>query len=114
MADLEGKRMGQPQQDFRLLETLESRAHAPSPPGPELAQEGGHLASRTQRALTVPPELTHRGRRPRRTDFAKNSQASQIPRAEREKKFYQARRCAKLCEPRVVISWFIDEKTDAQ
>ena len=49
MADLEGRRMGQPQQDFRLLETLESRAHAPSPPGcPELAQREGTFPPDTE------------------------------------------------------------------
>lgn len=76
MADLEGRLMGQSQQDFRLLVTLESRACAPSPPGcPELAQREAP-SLQTQKALTVPPELTHRDGACRRTDMGvKNSQA---------------------------------------
>ena len=68
--------MGQSQQDLRLLVTLESRAHAPSPPGClELAQREAP-SLRTQRALTVPPELTHRDGACGRTDMGvKNSQA---------------------------------------
>lgn len=68
--------MGQLQQDFHLLVTLESRACAPNPPGcPELAQREAP-ALRTQRALTVPPELTHRDGACGRTDVGfKNSQA---------------------------------------
>lgn len=55
--------MGQPQQDFRLLETLESRAHAPSPPGcPELAQREGTLPPDTE-GSNCAPRTDSQGRR---------------------------------------------------
>lgn len=44
----------------------------------------------------------------------KNSQASSDSKGWERKEIYQARRCAKLCEPRVVISGLGIRKQDAQ